>query len=362
MTQVAMEGEWSVARSETDRLTLGEVKPSTLDQIGQQRLELLAELTRLPGGQAVRRLDVSGSAQLTRLPEGTKVRHLKVAGCTSLTELPAGLHCYEIDAQGSGLRSIPADLRVDFLLDLTNCAALVDLPAGLKVGSLRLRGCTSLVRLPEAIDVNFLDLRGCSALEIWPDSASIRIGRLDLGGCRRLPEFPTGIGRLAQLDISDCTGLKALPEGLEVGSWIEIANTGITELPASLDRVNLRWRGVPIDRRIAFDPGSIGVDEILQEENAGRRRVLLERVGIDRFLDEADPEILDEDHDPGGVRRLLRVRMLGDEDLVCVMVYCPSTGGRYLLRVPPMISTCRHAVAWTAGFDDPALYQPLVEA
>jgi hypothetical protein len=66
--------------------------------------------------------------------------------------------------------------------------------------------------------------------------------------------------------------------------------------------------------------------------------------------------------DPGGVRRLLRVPMVDDEDLVCVMVHCPSTGGRYLLRVPPKMKTCRQAVAWTAGFDDPSRYRPLVEA
>ena len=45
-----------------------------------------------------------------------------------------------------------------------------------------------------------------------------------------------------------------------------------------------------------------------------------------------------------------------------MMVRCPSTGGRYLLRVPPTMKTCRQAVAWTAGFDDPSLYRPLVEA
>ena len=321
-----------------------------------------SDLTAIATGFRVRRLNLSGCVNLAQLPGGMEVRHLNVAGCTSLAELPAGLHCYEVGAQGSGLRAIPADLRVDFRLDLTNCTGLVDLPDGLKVGSLRLRGCTGLHRLPEGIEASFLDLRGCSRLEIWPDSARIRIGRLDLGGCRRLPAFPAGIGRLAQLDISDCTGLKELPAGLEVGSWIELANTGLTGLPDSLAGVNLRWRGVPVDRRVAFDPGSIGVDEVLREENAGRRRVLLERVGIDRFIAEAEPETLDEDRDPGGPRRLLRVPMGDDEALVCVMVHCPSTGGRYLLRVPPAMRTCRQAVAWTAGFDDPALYQPLVEA
>jgi hypothetical protein len=210
--------------------------------------------------------------------------------------------------------------------------------------------------------VNFLDLRDCERLERWPDDSTIRIGRLNISGCRRLTALPRGLGRLAQLDVSDCTGLNALPEGLEVGSWIEIANTGITSLPRSLAGANLRWRGVLIDERIAFYPDQIASDEILAERNAERRRVLLERVGLDRFMNEVDPHVLDEDTDAGGLRRLFHVPLPEDEDLVCVMVHCPSTGGRYLLRVPPGTRTCHQAVAWTAGFDDPSEYRPLVEA
>ena len=350
------------ARIVGGRLELAEGGADYLATRGSLRLPNVTALTGLPPGLRVRRLDLSNCTGLAQLPEGLEVRHLHLAGCTGLVGLPAGLRCYEIDASRTGLRSLPADLRVESRLDLVDCTELIELPAGLKVGSLALRGCTSLAALPEGLDVNFLDLRGCVRLAAWPDATTIRIGRLDLGGCRRIAELPAGLGRLAQLDVSDCTGLKALPEGLQVGSWIEIANTGITSLPESLGGVNLRWRGVPIDERIAFRPDAIGVREILDEENAGRRRVLLERVGIERFLDEVDARVLDEDRDPGGVRRLLRVPLRGDEDLVCVMVHCPSTGGRYLLRVPPGMKTCRQAVAWTAGFDDPELYRPVVEA
>ena len=91
------------------------------------------------------------------------------------------------------------------------------------------------------------------------------------------------------------------------------------------------------------------------------RRVLLERFGLDRFLREANAEVLDADRDAGGERKLLRVAMAGDEDLVCVLVHCPSTGHQYILRVPPTMKTCREAIAWTAGFDDPDKYRPLLE-
>ena len=55
------------------------------------------------------------------------------------------------------------------------------------------------------------------------------------------------------------------------------------------------------------------------------------------------------------------VDLPGDEPLVCVVVLCPSTGRRYMIRVPPATKTCREAIAWTAGFDRAEDYAPLKE-
>jgi hypothetical protein len=142
---------------------------------------------------------------------------------------------------------------------------------------------------------------------------------------------------------------------------VDIAGTRIRSLPASMAGTPLRWRGVPVDERIAFRPETITSDEILAETNAERRRVLLERMGYETFLSKAQAEVLDHDTDPGGERRLLRVAMGRDEALVCVAVFCPSTGRQYVIRVPPATASCHQAAAWIAGFDDPDQYRPLVE-
>ena len=188
----------------------------------------------------------------------------------------------------------------------------------------------------------------------------MRVGRLNARGCSRLRSLPRELS-VSRLDISDCVNLEELPDGVRVSTEIEIANTALTGLPPSLADVRLLWRGVPIAPRIAFEPGSITVAEILSESNSELRRVLLERFGLERFLTEANPEVLDQDRDAGGERKLLRVPMEGDEALVCILVLCPSTGRRYILRVPPTMKTCRQAIAWTAGFDNPDDYRPLVE-
>jgi hypothetical protein len=91
------------------------------------------------------------------------------------------------------------------------------------------------------------------------------------------------------------------------------------------------------------------------------RRVMVERMGLNRFIAETHGEEVDADHDAGGPRRLLRIPFDGEDDLVCVVVCCPSTGQQYVLRVPPDVRTCRQAIAWTAGFDDADQYRPLAE-
>ncbi|HLZ60188.1 MAG TPA: hypothetical protein VKR06_24825 [Ktedonosporobacter sp.] len=306
-------------------------------------------------------LDLSDCTSLTTLPAGLRVKRLVLDECSSLRELPRDLQCFDLSMHATPITSLPADLKVEYRLDLSNCDMLEALPAGLKVGSLILRECTSLRALPEDLDVFFLDIPGCVGLTGFPARGPARMGRLNMRGCTRLCALPSWLKRLSQLDVSGCSNLQALPEGLQVSSWLDLAHTPIKSLPASLQGVQLRWRGVAINERIAFHPETFSAQEVLNERNTEVRRVLFERVGYETFMEQAHAEVLDQDQDPGGTRRLLRVPLTGDEPLVCLGVYCPSTGRQYLLRVPPTMCSCHQAAAWIAGFDDPDQYRPLDE-
>jgi hypothetical protein len=315
---------------------------------------------QLPSGLEVRRLRLIDCPDLEHLPERLRVRHLEIRGCPNLRTLPVGLRCYELLTPESALVALPDDLRVEFRLDLRDSQRLTRLPRKLRVGSMVLRGCTALEELPEGLDVCFLDLQGCRGLRRWPRRITVRHGHLNLAGTG-LTGLPSGVRQVAQLDLRDCPGITSLPRDLEVLSWIDVGGSGIRRLPPTLRDVPLRWRGVAVSERIAFHPETLTVEEILSESNAEVRRVMLERVGFEWFFDRAGTEVLDQDRDPGGERRLLRVPLPGDEPLVCLSVYCPSTGRRYVLRVPPAIASCRQAAAWMAGFDDPDDYRPVIE-
>jgi hypothetical protein len=328
----------------------------------RQARELILAGRAWVGMQVAGALDLSGISKPFTLPEALIVRRLTLRGSTGLAELPRGLRCYELDARQTLLRRLPDDVQVEYRLDLEGCVALEQLPRGLKVGSLVLRDCTALTALPEGLDVYFLDITGCSQLVRWPRSGALRIGRLLARGCTRLTSLPHWLTNLSQLDVGGCVSLTDLPAALRVTSWIDLAHTGITWLPAAARGAQIRWRGVPIDERIAFHPETITGEEVLQEQNAERRRVLLERMGYEAFLQQVRAQELARDRDAGGERRLLRVPLAGDEPLVCLAVFCPSTGRQYLLRVPPNMRTCHQAAAWIAGFDNPKDYRLVAES
>lgn len=306
-------------------------------------------------------LDLSHANALTTLPEGLEVTRLTLHECYNLKRLPTGLKCFELDARESGLEELPDDLQVANKLDMTGCSYLSHLPENLKVGTLLLVNCTGLTTLPEGLDVLFLDISGCILLSNWPQQASVSVGRLTARNCAALTELPPYLTQLSQLDVAGCTNLTELPAGIRVTSWLDIAETGITALPDSLQGTRMRWKGVLVDERIVFRPETLTGPEVLAEPNAEVRRIMTERMGMERFFAEVNAETLDRDTDPGGERKLLRVPMLQDEPIVCIAVACPSTGRRYVLRVPPTVTTCHQAAAWLAGFDDPTLYAPLAE-
>ncbi|WP_053080327.1 DUF6745 domain-containing protein [Methylobacterium variabile] len=310
-------------------------------------------------GLVLDQLDMPGNEAARTLPEGLVCHRLR-APDSRLEEVGGGLRCRELVLDGSAVARIADGVRIDYRLSARACQRLKALPADLRAGIVDLRDCLALESLSPGLSPAFLDLEGCTALARLPDDLTLRGGRLNLRDCALIDALPSR-GCVAQLDIAGCGRIDHIPEDFRVTSWIDVAGSGLAALPDHLAGVGLRWRGVPVDDRIAFRPHELGVAEILGERNAERRRVMLERFGFEAFMAAAEAVELDADHDPGGPRQLLRVELDGDEPLVCVSVGCPSTGRRYFLRVPPTMTTCHQAVAWTAGFDDPADYAPLVE-
>ncbi|WP_414542175.1 DUF6745 domain-containing protein [Nostoc sp. CCY0012] len=186
------------------------------------------------------------------------------------------------------------------------------------------------------------------------------LGHLDLSGAAHLYQLPENLTS-ESLDITDCVNLTTLPPGLHVTNWIELAGSGITNLPAGHGFV-LYWRGVRVTDEIAFASHTLTGQEILNIENVELRRVLIERLGYETFLQQVGGLIRDRDQDTGGERQLVSIPLEDDEPLMVLKVTCPSTGHIHVLRVPPYMRNCHQAAAWIAGFNNPDEYHPVVEA
>jgi hypothetical protein len=321
---------------------------------------------RLRKGNLPRRMRVKGelalanASWLTELPRDLVADSIDLSNCLRLRELPARVRCNDLIVGNTSIAALDGAFEVQRAIIAMDCRRL-ERVGTLRVPQLRLGGCGQVRHLSDGLAVWSLDLRGCRRLTALPASLGATLRNLDVSDCSELSELPSGLVHLHTLNVQGCTKLKSLPDGIGVQLRIEVAGSGLEALPYSLRSTQVTWRGIPVSDRVAFSPETITVREILGETNLERRRVLLERVGMERFFADARAETLDSDVDAGGPRRLLRVPFQNGEDVACLEVCCPSTGRKYVLRVPPETRTCAEGAAWIAGFSSPRHYRPVVE-
>lgn len=122
------------------------------------------------------------------------------------------------------------------------------------------------------------------------------------------------------------------------------------------------WHGTRVPAWVIEHPGRITADHITREANAEVRRVMLERMGADRYIAAIGAQPVDQS-DYG---RLYRVEIPDDEPVVMVRLENSTpepdgTSKEYWLRVPPTITRAREAVAWTFGMDE-SEYAPAAQS
>ena len=121
------------------------------------------------------------------------------------------------------------------------------------------------------------------------------------------------------------------------------------------------WHGVRVTRQIVMEPQTLTIEQVRAEENTEVRRVMIERMGYERYLRESGATLAHEDR----YGKLWRARRPDDTDIVMVEVINSTpepdgTRNRYMLRVPPTTQTAHEGVAWTFG-KTVAEYAPRVE-
>ena len=122
------------------------------------------------------------------------------------------------------------------------------------------------------------------------------------------------------------------------------------------------WHGVRVPEHVILRPDTLTATKILAEPNTEVRRVMIDRVGPERFVLESGARPIHQDD----VGSLYRIDVPEDEPVVLVHVTnsTPEQDGsvrKFFLRVPPQMSRAREAVAWTFAMKEKE-YDPAVES
>lgn len=141
------------------------------------------------------------------------------------------------------------------------------------------------------------------------------------------------------------------------------------------------WHGINVTKQIIEEPDTITAKQVNGESNQELRRILLERMTPAKYLRESKAKAVDKAKDQfGRPMNLWSLPVPGEtEDLVMLEVVnsTPEPVGtkldetiryvengrafkRYWLRVPPDMTTCSEAQAWTFQ-EEAGNYKPLVE-
>lgn len=109
--------------------------------------------------------------------------------------------------------------------------------------------------------------------------------------------------------------------------------------------------GVYVEEWKLLNPDAVPPEEVLRENNAEIRRVLIERIGYERLVQSANAHKVSDD-EVGTLWHIHARHPVRVVEVVNSSAEPDGTYKRYFLRVPPSVSTPRQAVAWTFGLSD----------
>ncbi len=103
-----------------------------------------------------------------------------------------------------------------------------------------------------------------------------------------------------------------------------------------------QWHGVQVSKQIILCPETITPDQFMGEQNAEIRRVIVERLGVERIEKMCGSTRID----AWNGYELLMLKVNTRSPAVYLKMKNPSVGCYHLGGVPPTIKTCREALNW----------------
>lgn len=108
------------------------------------------------------------------------------------------------------------------------------------------------------------------------------------------------------------------------------------------------WHGIRVPEKVIEHPERITVEEVDNEQNVEIRRIMLERMGWGRYIEESDAELIDTGVDPSGNPAWLYRRTFDDDEPIVMLKMTNTTPERdgsykhYFERVHPELRPLFH--------------------
>lgn len=119
------------------------------------------------------------------------------------------------------------------------------------------------------------------------------------------------------------------------------------------------FNGVSVPDFIIEHPETITAKHIKRESNLEIRRIMIDRMGINKYLEAVHAKVIDMDSlyvfKDGDDRTMPRALMEDDEGNKYLVGTDGSTERVYYMRVPPQAMTCKEAHSLIAGFDESSI-------
>ncbi len=169
-------------------------------------------------------------------------------------------------------------------------------------------------------------------------------------------------GGLAYLFVENVCFVFSYPEKLALDQGLQNhSETGPSIIFADGVKV-FSWHGMVVPEIVIMEPAKLRPASIDDEPNIEIRRIMIERYGWEKYLRNSKAKLIHQDE----FGKLYQKLVPGDEPIVAVEVVNSTAEPdgkfkRYMLRVPPNITTAKLAVAWTFGLSE-GLYLPDVES
>ena len=115
------------------------------------------------------------------------------------------------------------------------------------------------------------------------------------------------------------------------------------------------FRGVKVNQQIIQFPESLKIKQIEKEKNLEVQRIMIERMGYDKFFEQSDADILDRDNlgKEGSGDRILIQTKSGLRYMICTD---GSTGRVYYIAASNKENTCSEVFKAMCGFNDKLIF------